>query len=317
MHRARAVTLTPRQLFFLIMPPLMWAGNAVVGRMLVGHLPPVFMNALRWALVAVLLAPLARGVWRQWPQVRARWPHLAFVGALGVGSYNALQYLALQTSTPLNVTLIASSMPVWMMVVGAVGHGQRITRRQAFGAALSSAGVMLVLARGSWQALQQVHWVPGDLLMLLAALAWSVYSWQLASPPAHMQGAQRPAWNWAEFLWLQVVFGLAFAVVCSGAEQAVLASRPVPFAWPQGWAAWQPLALGMAFIAIGPSILAYWGWGKGVAAAGPTVAAFFSNLTPVFAAGWAWLLLGQVPQWYHPVALLLIASGIMVSSRQR
>ena len=131
-----------------------------------------------------------------------------------------------------------------------------------------------------------------------------------------MQGAQRPAWNWAEFLWLQVVFGLAFAVVCSGAEQAVLASRPVPFAWPQGWAAWQPLALGMAFIAIGPSILAYWGWGQGVRAVGPTVAAFFSNLTPVFAAGWAWLLLGQVPQWYHPVALLLIASGIMVSSRQ-
>jgi drug/metabolite transporter (DMT)-like permease len=304
--------LTARHLFFLVMPPLMWAGNAVVGRLLVGHLPPVLMNAMRWALVAVLLAPLARGVWRQGVLVRARWAHLAFIGALGVGSYNALQYLALQTSSPLNVTLIASSMPVWMMVVGAVGHGQHITRRQALGAVLSSAGVVLVLARGSWQTLQHVHWVAGDLLMLLAALAWSVYSWQLARPPVHMQGEQRPAWNWAEFLWLQVVFGLAFALLCSGVEQALL---PPQFQWPVGWGAWQPLALGMAFIAVGPSILAYWGWGKGVAAAGPTVAAFFSNLTPVFAAGWAWLLLGQVPQWYHPVALLLIAAGIMVSSR--
>jgi drug/metabolite transporter (DMT)-like permease len=307
------VNLSARHLFFLVMPPLMWAGNAVVGRLLVGHLPPVFMNALRWALVAVLLAPLARRVWQQGPQVRARWPYLALVGALGVGSYNALQYLALQTSSPLNVTLIASSMPVWMMVVGAVGHGQRITRRQAVGAMLSCAGVVLVLARGSWLALLQVHWVPGDLLMLLAALAWSVYSWQLARPPEHMQGAQRPAWHWAEFLWLQVVFGLAFALLCSGVEQALL---PAAFVWPVGWGAWQPLALGMAFIAVGPSILAYWGWGKGVAAAGPTVAAFFSNLTPVFAAGWAWVLLGQVPQWYHPVALLLIAAGIMVSSRK-
>ncbi len=290
---------------------MMWAGNAVVGRLLVTHLPPVFMNGLRWALVALLLAPLARPLWGQGAAIRHRWRYLALIGALGVGTYNALQYLALQTSSPLNVTLIASSMPVWMMVVGALGHGQRISRRQAIGAVLSIAGVVLVISRGSWDTLRHVQWVPGDLLMLLAALAWSLYSWQLARPPAHMQGAERPAWDWAQFLWLQVVAGLIFAVLCSGAEQLLWAREHI---WPVGWAQWRPLAAGMLFIAVGPSILAYWGWARGVAVAGPTVAAFFSNLTPVFAAVWTWALLGQMPQWYHPVALLFIASGIAVSS---
>jgi drug/metabolite transporter (DMT)-like permease len=303
--------LTARALFFLVMPPMMWAGNAVVGRLVVAHLPPVFMNGLRWALVALLLAPFARRLWGQGAAIRQRWAYLALIGALGVGSYNALQYLALQTSSPLNVTLIASSMPVWMMLVGAVCHGQRITRRQSLGALLSTGGVVLVLSRGSWDTLRHVQWVTGDLLMLLAALAWSVYSWQLARPPAHMQGRTRPAWDWAEFLWLQVIAGLAFALVCSGVEHMAWGHRQV---WPTEWVQWQPLIWGMLFIAVGPSILAYWGWARGVAAAGPTVAAFFSNLTPVFAAVWSWALLGQTPQWYHPAALLLIAAGIAVSS---
>ncbi|RZI83826.1 MAG: DMT family transporter [Rubrivivax sp.] len=303
------MTFSSRTLLFLTLPPLMWAGNAVVGRLLVGHLPPVLMNAVRWALVALVLAPLAWRALQDTHALRNRWPNLAVTGLLGVGSYNTLQYLALQTSSPLNVTLIGSSMPMWMMLVGAVGFGQRVSMRQAGGAALSSAGVLLVMSQGRWEVLRHVHLVPGDLLMLLAALAWSVYSWLLARPPASMQG--QPAWNWAEFLWLQVLFGVVWAGACSGVEAAL---HTGPMAWPwQTGHVWTVVA-GMAFIVLGPSIVAYRCWGLGVQAVGPTVAAFFSNLTPVFAAVWAWALLGLSPQWYHPLALLLIAAGIGVSS---
>ena len=307
----------------LTLPPLLWAGNAVVGRLLLGqHLPPVAMNALRWALVAVLLAPLARGVFTRLAQVRAQAAYLMVIGALGVGSYNALQYLALQTSSPLNVTLIASSMPVWMMLVGAVAHGQRIHGRQAAGAALSILGVLLVMSQGRWQTLAALHGAPGDLLMLLAALVWSVYSWLLAQPPRSVLPSLSPAWHWAEFLWLQVVCGLAFALLCTGLEWQLSAAAPGGPSDSPARVVWQALqspqvCLGLAYIALGPSILAYWAWGQGVRAVGPTLAAFFNNLTPVFAAGWSWALLGQGPQWYHPVALAFIASGIAVSSRPR
>ena len=305
---------------FLIAPPILWAGNAVVGRLLVGLMPPVLMNAARWALVAALLAPLAWRVWRQPAQVWSRWSYLALIGFLGIGSYNALQYMALQTSSPLNVTLIGSSTPVWMMAVGAIWFGQAITWRQLGGAALSIAGVVLVIAQGQWRTLQHLQIVPGDLLMLLASLAWAVYSWLLAKPPASMLGDQRPAWGWAEFLWLQVLFGLGWAVLCSGAEWAVPAAvaptLPVPSSWEviNAWSVTTRLTVGLLFIAVGPSIWAYRSWGLGVQAVGPTLAAFFANLTPIFAAGWALALLGQHPQWYHPCALLLIVAGIKLSS---
>lgn len=304
-----------RTLALLVIPPMMWAGNAVVGRMLVGSMPPVAMNAVRWGLVAVLLAPLAWRVCLKPRHIVARWPYLALIGMLGVGTYNALQYLALQTSTPINVTLIGASIPVWMMLVGRVGFGQTLQARQLAGAALSILGVLLVLAQGQWAVLRQVQLVPGDLLMLLASLAWALYSWWLAQPPAHMQGEARPDWDWAEFLWVQVLFGGLWALGCSAVEASWINGHPLPSTsavswWPQGWRTWA----GLLFIAIGPSILAYRCWGLGVQAVGPNLAAFFINLTPVFAALWSALFLGQWPRWYHPCALLLITAGIAVSS---
>ncbi|MGH6648005.1 DMT family transporter [Aquabacterium sp.] len=319
--------LDARTLLYLTLPPFMWAGNAVVGRLLVGIMPPVLMNATRWALVALLLAPLAWRVFQRPGDVRRRWAYLALIGSLGVGSYNALQYLALKTSSPLNVTLIGASIPVWMMLVGAVCFGQAVGRRQWGGAVLSVLGVLLVISQGQWRTLQQVQLVPGDLLMLLASLAWAFYSWLLARPPASMSGGQRPGWDWAEFLFLQVLFGLAWALLCSGAEWAAMPAsvdasasvQPVVSAIDR-LNAWSPgvrLVVGLVFIAVGPSILAYRSWGLGVQAVGPTVAAFFGNLTPIFAALWSALLLGQSPRWYHPCALLLIAAGIALSSYRK
>ena len=150
---------------------MMWAGNAVVGRMMVGTMPPVAMNALRWLLVGVMLWPLVRRNGLDWGDVRARWGYLACIGVLGVGTYNALQYLALLTSSPLSVTLIGSSVPVWMMLVGRIGFGQALRPRQLAGAALSVCGVMLVMTRGDLSVLGQLRLVPGDLLMLVASLA--------------------------------------------------------------------------------------------------------------------------------------------------
>lgn len=291
---------------------MMWAGNAVVGRLMVGKLPPVTMNALRWLLVGMLLMPLSMRLWRDLAAIRQRWIYLAGIGVLGVGTYNAMQYLALQTSTPINVTLIGSSVPVWMMLVGWLGYGQRLHARQLIGVLLSTVGVLLVIAQGRCETLLHVRLVPGDMLMLLASLAWAVYSWMLAKPPASMVGAQRPDWDWAAFLQIQVLFGVIFAGACTALEVG-LSGPDRPPLWPSDWSSWGA----MLFIVLGPSIVAYRCWGLGVQAVGPTMASFFGNLTSVFAALWSALLLGQMPQWYHPIALALIMAGIGVSTRSQ
>ena len=298
--------LSLRIALLLCVPPLVWAGNAVVGRLLVGQVPPLLLNALRWALALLVLLPLGWRALRRPAEIWQRRGHLALLGLVGVGSYNALQYMAVHTSTPLNITLISASSPVWMLSIGALFYGVQPRRAQLIGAALSLAGVAVVLSRGSLATLADISLVPGDLLMLVATAAWAVYSWKLSRPPASMQGESRPAWGWAEFLLVQVLFGLAWAGLAAGAEALV---DPTPVRWsPQVFAA-------LAFIVIGPSVLAYYCWGRGVAAVGPTTAGFFANLTPVFAALLQLTLLGQAPQWYHLAAFASIVMGILVTSR--
>ena len=304
-------TLTPRLAVLLTLPPLLWAANAMVGRLFADSVPPLFLNAVRWCAALVLLLPLgwrAIGSAPRRAEVMARWKPLALLGLLGVGSYNALQYMALQTSTPLNATLIASSVPVWSLAVGAIGYRERPQRAQWLSAALSLAGVLIVLVRGEPARLATIRFVAGDLWMLLAALSWATYSWQLARPPASLAGSERPAWSWSEFLLLQALFGLVFAGAAAAGEAAT--SEHARHLTPA-------FALALVFLAVGPSLLAYRCWGLGVAAAGPTVAGFFSNLTPLFAALFSAALLSEAPRPYHALAFLLIVAGIVVSSRRR
>lgn len=302
-----AHALTPRIALLLTLPPLMWAGNAVVGRLAVGAVPPVALNFSRWIIAFLLLWPLGRAALQDMAALKLRWRYLSLLGLLGMGSYNALQYLALHTSTPLNVTLIAASSPVWMLSIGAVLYGVRPQPRQLLGALLSMLGVALVIARGEPAQLLALRFVPGDLLMLLAIFTWALYSWLLARPPGHMQGEQRPGWDWAGFLLVQTAFGLVWCGAASGVEWAVSDAR-----WH--WNPWIPLLL--LYVAIGPSLIAYRCWGLGVATVGPAVAAFFGNLTPVFAALMSAALLGEGPAWFHAVAFGLIVAGIVVSSRR-
>jgi drug/metabolite transporter (DMT)-like permease len=293
--------LNLRTAALLTLPPLLWAGNAVVGRLVNGLVPPITLNFLRWALAFLLLVPLAGWVMRSDSPLWTHWKRYAVLGLLGVGCYNALQYLALKTSTPLNVTLVAASMPVWMLGTGALFFGQRVSSRQLVGALLSIVGVLTVLSRGDWKLLMQVELVAGDVYVLLATAAWAVYSWLLIRPgdPPEIRG------DWAAFLMAQIVMGLVWSGLFAAGEWAVTDAH---IEW--GW----PLAAALAYVAIGPAVVAYRCWGLGVQRVGPNIAGFFGNLTPLFAALMSASFLGELPHLHHAVAFALIVGGILVSS---
>ncbi len=301
--------LTPATALLLTIPPLLWAGNAVVGRLMSGQVPPMTLNFLRWAIALVLLLPLGGWVLRQGSGLGAHWRRFAVLGLLGVGAYNALQYLALKTSTPLNVTLVAASSPVFMLAIGRIFFGQLVAARAWLGAALSIAGVLLVLSRGELAALLNVRLVAGDMYVLVATAAWAVYSWMLGATrePAAIRA------QWAALLMAQLVPGLLWAGVFAGGEWAWAAASGTPahIYWSL------PVLAALAYVAVCPAIIAYRCWGLGVQRAGAAMAGFFSNLTPLFAALLSAAFLGELPHWYHALAFVLIAGGIALSVQKR
>nr|WP_315466243.1 DMT family transporter [uncultured Rhodoferax sp.] len=296
--------LTPTAALLLVIPPLLWSGNAVVGRMVAPLVSPITLNLLRWTLAFLILLPLARRVLRPdsglWPQ----WKRFALLSLFSIGGYNALLYLALTTSTAINVTLVSASTPVWMLLIGRLFFHAAVTRRQMLGALLSMAGVLLVLGRGDWQVISQLRLVPGDLYVLLASIAWATYSWLLAHPTEESAAIRA---DWSTFLLGQIVFGLGWSLAFAGGEWLL---TPAHIDWSAG------LLAALAFIAVGPAVIAYGSWGAGVSRAGPAVAGFFINLTPLFTALLSSVFLGEAPKPHHALAFVLIVSGIVLSSRK-
>ena len=287
--------------FYLTLATLLWAGNAISGRVLVGSISPITLSAVRWGLAALLLLPLG---WKVFKPSSALWQNkgrFLVLGLLGVGSYNVLLYLALQTSTAINVTLIGASMPIWMLFIGAVFYQVRPTLLQMVGAVVSLVGVTVVLTRGEPTSLLSMEVVMGDLLIMLATILWAFYSWMISRPG---ESTERQ-WPWAEFLMAQVFIGFMWTMLFEGAEIATGHA----FIDLNYWTG----AL-IVFVAIGPSLIAYRCWGMGVNGAGPTVAAFFANLIPLFTALLSAAILGDPPQLFHGLAFALIVIGILVSS---
>jgi drug/metabolite transporter (DMT)-like permease len=294
--------LTPSTILLLSVPPVLWAGNAIVGRLVRDAVPPMTLNLIRWSIALAVLVPLGRAALRHGSGVLANWRRYAMLGLLGVGLYNSLQYLALQSSTPINVTLVASGVPVWMLLVGRLFYGIPVKRKQVVGALLSILGVLVVLCRGDIHQLLGLRLVAGDLYMILATIAWSFYSWML------MQQKDVPGLraDWAAFLLAQVGYGVLWSAGLAGGEWAL---RAVHIDW--SWS----LVAALLYVAIGPAILAMRCWGAGVQRAGPSIGAFFINLTPLFTALLSSSFLGEAPHLYHVLAFAMIVGGIAVSAR--
>jgi len=290
-----------RVMLYLILAALLWAGNAVVGRLLVGEISPLLLSTVRCLVAIAVLLPFGASILRANSDLWKNKKRFLLLGLCGVGGYNMLLYMAIQTSTPINVTLIGASMPIWMLLIGALFFGNRPNGYQVIGALISIFGVCVVLSRGDWLTLLQVQFVYGDLLMVLATILWAFYSWMLTKPGS----SSERSWPWSAFLLAQVLFGLIWSSAFTLVE------------WQGGYMHFEPSALVyllILYVAIGPSLIAYRCWGLGVAKAGPTVAAFFANFIPLFTAILSTLILGESPQGFHGVAFLLIVVGIGLSA---
>jgi drug/metabolite transporter (DMT)-like permease len=287
--------------FYLLTATILWAGNAIAGRALVGSVSPITLTAVRWGAAALILLPFG---WRIFKPGSPLWKNkvrFLILGLFGVGSYNVLLYSALQTSSAINVTLIGASMPIWMLLIGAVFYQVKPRVLQMIGAVVSLIGVSVVLTRGDLSTLLSMQMVIGDLLIMLATFLWASYSWMLSRPGS----SSEHEWPWAGFLTAQIVIGLMWTGIFEGFEIASGHAYLDLNLWTGSL---------ILFIAIGPSLIAYRCWGQGVNRAGPTVAAFFANFIPLFTALFSAAILGEPPGLFHAVAFALIVAGIWVSS---
>ncbi len=276
-----------------------WAGNAIVGRLAAGHIPPVTLAFLRWSIAFALVLPFAwKHLKRDWPAIRGKLGIMTLISVVGIGMFNTLQYWALEYTTALNTLLLQSAGPLIVAIWSLVLLGVRLTLAQAIGVVLSLVGVLIILMHGDLTALSNISFNKGDLIFLFAMVVFSLYS---------VLTLKRPAIN-----------GLSFAAFTFGVGAACLIPLLIWELLTRPVAAFNlPNLLSVMYVSIFPSIIAYLCFNRGIQLIGANRAAPFFHMVPVFGSVMAIVFLGEHPQLFHVIGFALVLTGVYVASRRQ
>jgi drug/metabolite transporter (DMT)-like permease len=282
----------------LSLTSLFWAGNVVLGRYVAGHVPPIALATLRWSGAFLLILPFA---WphlrRQWPVIRANMPMLILLAVTGIGAYNTIAYIGLQYTSALNALLIQSAGPLFVAFWSLVLFQTRLTIAQAFGIAISLAGVRTIIARGDLEALSAVDFNKGDLIFGGALMIFCIYSALMPHRPN--------------------LHPLAFLGFTTGVGALV----NVPFViWESASGYTMSLdtetLLTLAYVIVFPSVLAYLCYNRGIELIGANRSAPFYHLIPVFGSVLAIGFLGEEPKLFHLIGYALVLLGVFIAARR-
>jgi drug/metabolite transporter (DMT)-like permease len=282
----------------LCVSALGWAGNAIVGRLAAGHIPPVTLSFLRWSLAFLMILPFAwKYLARDWKAIRSRLGTMILLSLAGIGLFNTLQYWALEHTLALNTLLLQSSGPLFVALWSLILLGIRLTLTQLGGIALSLTGVLVILLHGDLTAIASIQFNKGDIIFTAALATFGLYSaLSLKRPEVH-------SLSFAAF-----TFGCGAACLIPLLIWELL-SRPV-------MQLDTPNLLVLFYVAVFPSTLAYLCFNRGVQLIGANRAAPVFHMIPVFGSVMAMVFLGERPQLFHFIGFALVLTGVYVASRK-
>jgi Permeases of the drug/metabolite transporter (DMT) superfamily len=284
----------------LVLPPLCWAGNFVVGRAVHGAIPPAALTFWRWMVAAAILLPVTGiTLWKQRALLRPRLGWLGLLAFSGVLLFQYAVYVGLRTTPAITGTLIIAVIPVVIPLFAFGLDGTRVDRRQALGIALSLTGVCVIILKGDPATLKHFHESSGEIWLLAAVVAWALYSVLVRRRPPELAP---PA-----LLLAIVCLGLVMTLPLYGWELATTGGFELT---------WQAV-LAIGYVGAFASVIAFLCWNEGVSRLGPARAGLFIHLMPIFTAILAVLFLGERLHLYHAVGVALVLAGIALSSSGR
>jgi drug/metabolite transporter (DMT)-like permease len=249
-------------------------------------------------VATLVLAPFALpALAGKWSEVRRHAGILLLLSFTGVALFQSLVYLGLRTTAAVNAVLLNSSLPMFMLLCSWAIERERASPRQVIGMLVSLAGILIIICRGDPRALLQLQLDAGDAWILLAMPVWGVYSVLLKRRPPQLGG-------------LELLFVISLMGVLMLAPAAAIIALRAPPGWPGGMQ-----ALGVLYMGVAASVLAYICWNRGVATVGANAAGFTVHLLPAFGTILAIAFLGESFAAFHAAGIATILAGVLLATR--
>lgn len=161
----------------MILPPLFWAGNFIIGRAISYHGTPIGLSFWRWFLTTLIILPfVAKPMWLQRKILYQYFWQISILALLAISAFNSLAYISLQYTTATNAILLNSFIPIFILILSGLFFGEKVSMLQTIGVMVSMFGVFAILTKLDIEIIKALELNRGDLWMLLAAFDWALYS---------------------------------------------------------------------------------------------------------------------------------------------
>lgn len=290
------LAVPPRVHGALLLVQLLFGVFHVVGKAVLGEVPPLALAASRVLIAAPLLIVLAWWRDRLVPPLREL-PVLALLGLLGVFANQILFIVGLSYTTASNAAILMPSIPVFAVALGALFGIQRVSRLQLLGVLSAVTGALVLLDPTRFSLADDT--IFGNLLILANCLSYSAFL-----------VFQRPVLlrlPWRTFIaWCFLLGGTGIVAVGAPA----LAALPLPEISRGTW-------LGVIYIGVLPTALGYFLAAWAVRRSSPALVSVYTTLQPLVTAVLAVLFLGERLGGRQAAGFALIAAGLAGVSRRR
>ncbi len=279
----------------------MFAALPVAGRVVLEHLSPFALAALRVGLATPLLLFLAYRHDRLIPP-RREWGWLALLGFLGVFLNQVLYLKGLSYTTATNATILISSIPVFTVGIGMALGLERVAAARAGGILLAVAGALVLLDARRLTLLSGPGGNEtsfGNLLILTNCLCYAAF--------LVMQRPVLARLPWRTVIAWAFLFGSLGVLAVSTGPLAELEPLTVP---ARAW--W-----GLAFIVVFPTVLAYSLSSWAIRRSSPSTVAAYTTVQPLLTALMAAAVLGEQLAWRQAGGFALIVAGLWLTNRVR
>lgn len=282
----------------LFLTAVLWGGTFVAGRIVAQEVEPAAGSFLRFAVASLLLVAM---IW----QVEGRLPipsrkqmiPLLLLGMTGVAAYNIFFFLGLKIIPASRASLIVATNPVFIALGSALLFKDRLTSRRIAGIALCLTGAVIVISRGDIMALLSQGVGTGETFILGCIVSWVSYS-------LIGRGVLKE---------ISPLVAVAYACLIGTIILAVPAvlEGMIPALTGYSLTSW----LGILFLGILGTVVAFIWYYEGIKALGPTRAAVFINFVPVSGVLLGWLLLDETINISLVLGALLVIGGAWLTNR--
>ncbi len=277
-----------------------WGTTFVSTKVLLANFSPLWILLIRFAIGFCALCLIRPHILHL--EQRKHELLFAAAGLSGIAAYYLLENVALVFTTATAVGVIVAAAPLFTGILSALlGNRSALNWRFFCGFALAMGGLLVVSAgTGNEDSIATFGSFSlfGDLLALLAALVWAVYS--ILVKRIAEAGYETVASTKRIFLW-----GLALIVPAT-----LLCGGPLPPG--EALLDWQNIS-NLLFLGLVASAACFATWGTSVKHLGPTVSTTYIYLVPAITATASVLILGEPMDLLIVAGLAMTIAGLLLS----